>query len=1156
MGALLLSLLVRCGGAVRGPAVSEFDDSGLAPAQAVVEARQMLAERETHAGASALETAQALDRLVAALDRAGMTGGSEASELARRALDVKQTLLGSDDPRVADSLDLLATVLAETHAREAASLLERSLAIRTRALGRDHLDTAKSDHLLGRQYLEMQEYARAEPCVERALAVRTARLGPEHPDTIRSRILVARLLAHDRDFERATAILDDALSIAERRAHPDRLEMAEIIRAQAMCAVGRLHPDASRRVAERAAQALTLDEAALGPEHPLLAKDLVLRGESGDLARARAILERAFGPQDARLAPVLAAFSTRTASLPPDAVETSEQALRMIAEAYGADSRRAAEQRRALGITYQLADNQDAKARAVLQSAVATYEKTPKETRRELAEALSVLAMSLECIEGMAAADRVVDRTLALLIEPTDNDLLGWTAFTKAEILTELGRYAEAEPQFLRALDAFEQANGPDFPAIGSLLESLGQMYARAGNAAAAEAVLTRALEHTERTSNPQSCGVGWILRRICSLQLRTGRLAATRDSCERAVSIIENACATNVEWLSGVKVDAAKAELARGELSRALERSMEAEEASREHFVRTTELLAEGEALNLAEFRSYGLDVALSALAGADAGALPTGAAARVWDGVQRSRSLVRDEIVSRRRVAASGDPAIRRVLDDLDAARTRVARLMVQGDDTAVGPARSALAAAERALAEKSADYRWQQTRRKVGLDDVRRALPPGAALVSFVKYERLSYAPRVSTPSYVAFITRSEAQDEPIDVVPLGSAARIDALVDSWQREVSTPPTVASAPKAEARYRQAAGALREAIWDPVAGHLGPAHLVLVVPDGALNFVSFSTLPSPRGGYLVEEAAAIHEVASEKDLVADARPEGGHGLLVMGGADFDRPPGVVQSEETTTIAAVDPRLLTETNVYRSPAPSCAPFRTVRFPPLPRSLVEAEEIAASWKDRPVAIADGSVIELTRSQASEGAFKRLAPGRRVIHLASHAVRWDDCPLDGRWIGGAADPSSPAEGVPLAAVALAGANRRQDARPDQDDGILTNDEIASLDLHGVEWVVLSACETGKGGLRRNEGVFGLKRAFQVAGARTLVTSLWRVRDEDSRQWMQRLYAARAQGADTASAVRVAAQGLLASRRAAGLPTHPFSWGAFVAIGDWR
>jgi CHAT domain-containing protein len=239
-----------------------------------------------------------------------------------------------------------------------------------------------------------------------------------------------------------------------------------------------------------------------------------------------------------------------------------------------------------------------------------------------------------------------------------------------------------------------------------------------------------------------------------------------------------------------------------------------------------------------------------------------------------------------------------------------------------------------------------------------------------------------------------------------------------------------------------------------------------------------------------------------------------------------------------------------------------------MKFPPLPASRKEADEIASLWRRHaPDSSAGGAVLKLTGARAAEEAFKRLAPGRKILHLATHGFFLDErCPSAlGTRPGGepraGGEPPPPLIGenpLLLSGLVLAGANRREapGSSADAEDGILTAEEIASLDLSGVEWAVLSACETGLGKVQAGEGVLGLRRAFQVAGAGTLIMSLWRVDDEAAREWMRRLYEGRLSGLSTAEAIREASLGMLEARRRAGRDTHPASWGAFVAAGDWR
>jgi CHAT domain-containing protein len=185
--------------------------------------------------------------------------------------------------------------------------------------------------------------------------------------------------------------------------------------------------------------------------------------------------------------------------------------------------------------------------------------------------------------------------------------------------------------------------------------------------------------------------------------------------------------------------------------------------------------------------------------------------------------------------------------------------------------------------------------------------------------------------------------------------------------------------------------------------------------------------------------------------------------------------------------------------------------------------------------------------------ASEDAFRRLAGGRRILHVATHGVFADACPAS----EAASDSAGVSPDNPLlrAGLVLAGANLpiAKGGTPGE-DGILTADEIAAVDLSGVETAVLSGCETGVGVVRAGEGVFGLRRAFEIAGVRTLVLSLWPVTDRAARAWTTRFYQARLIGGlDAAAAAHEASRGVLDARRAAGESTDPIYWAAFIAAG---
>ena len=211
--------------------------------------------------------------------------------------------------------------------------------------------------------------------------------------------------------------------------------------------------------------------------------------------------------------------------------------------------------------------------------------------------------------------------------------------------------------------------------------------------------------------------------------------------------------------------------------------------------------------------------------------------------------------------------------------------------------------------------------------------------------------------------------------------------------------------------------------------------------------------------------------------------------------------------------------------------------------------------------------AQASATLLTGSNATEQAFKMDAPRVALLHMATHAYYLGECRESRSSVCGVGSTAPARAGATslilgdrpllLSGLALAGANRRGMTDDEKEDGMLTAEEIAGMDLSAVSWAVLSGCETGLGRTQASEGVIGLRRAFRMAGVQSLILSLWPVEDEAARVWMRRLYEARWNGRmDTAESVREASLRVLRERRAQARDTHPWSWASFVATGDWN
>lgn len=100
----------------------------------------------------------------------------------------------------------------------------------------------------------------------------------------------------------------------------------------------------------------------------------------------------------------------------------------------------------------------------------------------------------------------------------------------------------------------------------------------------------------------------------------------------------------------------------------------------------------------------------------------------------------------------------------------------------------------------------------------------------------------------------------------------------------------------------------------------------------------------------------------------------------------------------------------------------------------------------------------------------------------------------------------------------------------------------------MDLNGTQLVVLSACQTGQGDIQRGQGVYGLRRAIFLAGAETLVISLWQVSDRVTKDLMGAYYEGLARGGGRAEALRQAALRVYAQH------PHPYYWSSFIVLGE--
>ncbi len=431
-----------------------------------------------------------------------------------------------------------------------------------------------------------------------------------------------------------------------------------------------------------------------------------------------------------------------------------------------------------------------------------------------------------------------------------------------------------------------------------------------------------------------------------------------------------------------------------------------------------------------------------------------------------------------------------------------------------------------------------------RAFGIDELRQALPPGAAWVGMADYS--SYQPaRLQNGSVIEAGTLAQSSleawvvtEKDLFQITLADLESVMDAVPAWSqvrgRGGRTLEATSNDPLADCRH------LHQLLWQPLAEVLADYSTIVVSMPPSLAGLPMGILLGENDRFLVEDHRFLYlpdpsDLAASRTSLEHPSPS----LLSVGGLDYSAAP-------------------TEDSI--------AGQRTGELQtwlPLRHAGDEAAAVQSLHQQRPGA---GPSLLLTASEAIEQRLKTEMGGHQVVHLATHAFflsqreaalggldRFDETGQvnlrEGEAMALAATPGL------LSGLVCTGANTR--GGDQEEDGLLTAEEISWLDLSAVDLVVLSACETALGRSEAGLGMVSLQRAFLDAGARTVVASLWPVDDLSTRLLMESFYGQLwQQGQGRLDALHQAQRQILQQQRQGSGGVEPALWGAFVLSGAWR
>jgi len=1014
---------------------------------------------------------------------------------ATEAVKVAETTFGPDDARLAEAVSHLGELYVHLQkADEAERLYKRALEIEKKAVKPNDPDLAQAYNNLGELYDALGRYAEAEPLLKSALEINVKAFGSEDATVARALNNLAELYEDESKPGLAEPLFVRSLAIREKTLKPGDPGIATAL--SNLSALYREQGDYAR-AEPLALRALKIDEKALQADDPDVAIDL------NNLA---SIYEN-----EARYA---------------EAEPLYLQSLH-IREKAGAE---------------------DAKVATALSNLADLYREQGK-----FQEAAPLLSRAFKIDLKAHGAE-----SLELAID--SNNIAG--------LLHDDGEYAEALPFYKKALDLYEKLLQPDHATIADVLSNMAVVSPDAD----AEPLLLRAMRIDEKALGPDDPALVFPLNNLANVYVSQRRFEEAEPLYQRAVTIQEKALGPDHPQLADTLFNFGQLYTTKGSFLQADPKFQRGLNILFDQFQYNFTYMTEKDRLSFLESvalrfpcyftfvnRFHELDPAL---------------AGSMYDLLLWQKGFIASSIASmRRQIEASGDAEALKLLGQLTQKRTQLAALLDARPGETANGAPDALAAwrnqidrlrgesdaIEKLLVARSSAFAEKKKLERATWQQVRDALKPNEAAVEFARFDVYPTPGEVLKEKslYVALVVTAETKTEPQYIV-LGSGAQIEGdTLSNFEATVETrgfrEPAQAALPGVEAY---------NLIWKPLAGALAGKTRIYLSADGVLNTLPMGIIPAPDGKLLME-TLDLRLVSSTKDILRAAPANSGaKTALLVGDPDFDE----AEAQEQAALAKLGtagPAAGSGSQMAEASLPdSFTRGGGAKLARLPGTGAEVSAIAEIMQ-----VSGWTAMTYTRDLALKRVVEQAA-SPRVVHLATHGFFLPDAPVVQASPADAVKGPKTATAVPIAApvaedpmvrsgLYFAGANRTLAGKgtPESvDNGVLTALEAGNLNFTGTELVVLSACNTGQGKVQNGEGVFGLRRALQEAGAQSVMMSLWPVPDQETRDLMQIFYKRWLAGMEKHQALKEAQlemrEKVKGAHEGQDLPSY---WAAFVLVG---
>jgi CHAT domain-containing protein/Flp pilus assembly protein TadD len=1027
-----------------------------------------------------------------------------------------------------------------------------SMRLREQLLGKMHLDYAWCLNNLGVLYLSMGRHQEAETMHKEAKDIREVLLGRHDPAYTQSLNNLANVYSSMGDFSRAETMYLETLSILEVTKGKQSGEYANTLGN-----LGTQYNMASQyaKAEPLLRQSLDIQEQISGTENVGYAGGLInlanaayhqgyFSSAEGYLLKAKDIFELKLGNTTH---PYYLNCLNNLGNLYRDINRSGEaealylRVLDLKSGRLGKKNASFAESLLNLAILYKITGRFD-QAESLYGEALSIYGAVNGPQHQDYARTLTSLGSFYSNTGQPEKAEQLYLQAKGLF-EGTSGLA---TQTTYASILTNLAniymrnkQFDQAFPLYQQALAVYEQTSGRKSQGYATCLNNMAILYKDIGDFENAERLYLETKSIHAETSGTESIDYADALNNLAALYSKMGRLDNAEPLLLQAKNIWERLQGKEHSfYIRGLNSLAALYERLKN-YSKAEALFEETGALTTLRILRTVDFMSERELAYYTATFNYDANLPLSCLyrrhrAGQKAGILP-------GRGLEQSLFLKGFLLHSAMRLRLPGayeSPEIAAIHRDLLEQRRRIAAELSKpiAERTAMEVMMEEANLSEKKLARLAGAYALDM--QQVSLNDLRQALKPGESALEFVRFS-LNFPGASDSVMYAALLLH-HGKTQPV-FIPLFEEKQLDQLLESAKTGSDNFANQLY------QFKQAGpkdATLTSLIWEPMRKHLKGTRTLYLSPVGLLHRINLGAIPINQRQALSD----VYRISMRNSLrslaVPHPRPTTNNQAVIIGGVRYD--PDTTQGQQVG-----DPDTMQR---EREPEVGSAVLQrpVSRWRSLPWTLEEARTVADILR-----AAEVGVYVQSDTMASEQFVKTIgetSTAPRILHLATHGYFFPDPTLtidsDDLHMERSAFQQSESPMI-RSGLILAGANyawSRGTSYPgNAEDGILTAYEIAQMNLAGTELVALSACETALGEIAGNEGVYGLQRAFRIAGARHILMSLWQVPDRQTAALMTAFY--RFWQTDNMG-VPEAFQAAQSAIRAQGLP--PYYWAGFVLM----